>query len=62
MTADRAIFREPGLSGRPYNLTVERSMNLKPETLFNAWTKEFDVWFAAPGSVLMTGKINTPFF
>jgi len=37
-------------------------MNLRPETLFNAWTKELDVWFAAPGSVLMTGKVDTPFF
>lgn len=59
---DNKIFREPDLSNRPLNLTVKRLMNLKPETLFNAWTKEFDVWFAAPGSVLMTGKVNTPFF
>ncbi len=35
-------------------------MNLKPETFFNAWTNKFDVWFAASGSVLMTGKENTP--
>src|SRR5690606_24880806 len=61
MTGNK-IFREPDLSNRPLNLTVERLMNLKPETLFNAWTKEFDVWFAAPGSVLMTDKENTPFF
>lgn len=59
---DKKNFREPDLSNRPLNLDVERLMNLKPETLFNAWTKEFDVWFAAPGSVLMTGKLNTPFF
>lgn len=62
MTTDKEIFREPDLSTRPLNLTVERLMNLKPETLFNAWTNEFDVWFAAPGSVLLTGKVNTPFF
>ena len=62
MTSDKQIFREPDHSDRPYNLTAERLMELKPETLFNAWTKEFDVWFAAPGSVLMTGKANTPFF
>ncbi|MFP4042775.1 MAG: hypothetical protein ACLFT6_08495 [Bacteroidales bacterium] len=37
-------------------------MTLKSEKLFNAWTNEFDVWFAAPGSVLMAGKENTPFF
>ena len=62
MTSDKEIFREPDISGRPYSLAVERLINLKPETLFNAWTKEFDVWFAAPGSVLMTGKVNTAFF
>ena len=62
MNSDKEIFREPDLSTRPLNLTVERLMNLKSETLFNAWTSEFDVWFAVPGSVLMTGKVNTPFF
>lgn len=62
MTIDKVIFREPDLSTRPFNLTVERLMNLNPETLYNAWTNEFEVWFAAPGSVLMTGEVNTPFF
>lgn len=61
-TSDKEIFHEPDISNQPYDLTVERLMNLKSETLFKAWTKEFDVWFAAPGSVLMTGKVNTPFF
>ncbi|WP_228491804.1 SRPBCC domain-containing protein [Prolixibacter sp. NT017] len=56
------IFREPDLSGRPYSLTVEKEMDLEAEILFRAWTKEFDTWFAAPGSVLMTGQVNTPFF
>lgn len=62
MTSNKEIFREPDISNRPYDLTVESLMNLKPETLFNAWTNEFDVWFASPGSVLMAGKVNTPFF
>lgn len=56
------IFREPDLSNRPFSLSVERLMNLPPKTLFNAWTQEFDVWFAAPDSVLMSGEVNTPFF
>lgn len=53
---------EPDLSNRPYHLTVEQLMNLPPENLFNALTKEIDHWFAAPGSVLMTPEVNAPFF
>lgn len=37
-------------------------MDLPPEVLFQAWTKKMDVWFAVPGSVLMKGEVNTPFF
>lgn len=62
MPFTKEIFREPDLSSRPYNLTVEQLMNLPPETLFNAWTKEIDHWFAASGSVLMTPEVNAPFF
>jgi uncharacterized protein YndB with AHSA1/START domain len=56
------IFREPDLSARPFRLAVERQMPLRHETLYKAWTREFDNWFAAPGSVLMTGQLDTPFF
>jgi uncharacterized protein YndB with AHSA1/START domain len=37
-------------------------MPLPPATLYKAWTVEFDRWFAAPGSILMTGQVDTPFF
>jgi hypothetical protein len=37
-------------------------MPLPPATLYKAWTTEFDRWFAVPGSVLMTAKVDTPFF
>ncbi|MDQ0201404.1 SRPBCC family protein [Neobacillus ginsengisoli] len=52
----------PDLSSRPFSLTVERQMELSPNVLFRAWTQQIDRWFAAPGSVLMKGEINTPFF
>ncbi|KHL96892.1 ATPase [Paenibacillus sp. IHB B 3415] len=50
------------LSSRPYNLSVERLMSASPEDLYKAWTKQFDRWFAAPGTVSMEGGVNTPFF
>lgn len=52
----------PDLSTRPFNLMVERLMDAPPDVLFQAWTKQFDQWFAAPGTVLMEGEINTAFF
>jgi uncharacterized protein YndB with AHSA1/START domain len=52
----------PDLSSRPFKLTVERLMDSPPDLLFRAWTKQFDRWFAAPGSVVMKGEVNTIFF
>ncbi len=52
----------PDLSSRPFRLTVERMMRAAPNVLFRAWTQQIDRWFAAPGSVLMKGEVNTVFF
>ncbi|MGM0922254.1 MAG: SRPBCC family protein [Bacillota bacterium] len=52
----------PDLSLRPFSLSVERVMDSSPDVLFKAWTKQFDIWFAAPGSVIMQGEINTVFY
>ncbi|MDP4161026.1 MAG: SRPBCC domain-containing protein [Bacillota bacterium] len=52
----------PDLSSRPFSLSVERVMPFPPKLLYRAWTEQFDLWFAAPGSVLMKGEINAVFF
>ena len=52
----------PDLSLRPLRLTVERTMISPPDVLFRAWTQQFDRWFAAPGTALMKGEVNTPFY
>lgn len=60
--AKEPLFCSPDLSNRPFKLSVERTMKARPDMLFRAWTEQMDHWFAAPGSVLMTPAVNTPFF
>ncbi|WP_425415549.1 SRPBCC family protein [Paenibacillus borealis] len=52
----------PDLTSRLFNLSVDRLMTASPEVLYKAWTKQFDRWFAAPGTLIMEGLVNTPFF
>jgi len=52
----------PDLSSRPLRLTTERTMRAAPNVLFRAWTEQIDLWFAAPGSVLMQAEVNAVFF
>lgn len=52
----------PDLSSRPLLLICEREMAVPANLLFRAWTEQFDRWFAAPGTVLMKGDVNTAFY
>lgn len=56
------IVAPPDVSSRPFALTVDREMLTAPSVLYRAFTKEWDRWFARKGSVLLQGKVNTPFF
>jgi uncharacterized protein YndB with AHSA1/START domain len=52
----------PDLTSRPFTLTASRQMTASPAVLFRAWSERFDRWFAAPGTLLMTPRVDAPFF
>jgi uncharacterized protein YndB with AHSA1/START domain len=54
--------RVPDLSARPFELTAQHLFAKPAAVLYEAWTRGFDRWFAAPGSVLMRPEVDTPFF
>jgi len=53
---------QPDLSGRPFSITVERDMAAPTRALYEAWTRGFDTWFAARGTVLMNAEVTACFF
>jgi len=52
----------PDLSSNPFRFTIERVMDAPPDTLYRAWTEQFDRWFATPGTLLMKAEVNAVFF
>jgi uncharacterized protein YndB with AHSA1/START domain len=41
---------------------VERNMRATTHQIYNAWTREFDRWFAAPGAIEMDASVGSPFW
>lgn len=56
----RVTVPETGM--RPHGLEVSRDMTASPAALYEALTQQFELWFAAPGTVLMEPRVNAPFF
>jgi uncharacterized protein YndB with AHSA1/START domain len=54
--------RMPVLPEKALSFVIDRPMRASPQSIYTAWTKQFDRWFAAPGSTLMAGEVDTPFF
>jgi uncharacterized protein YndB with AHSA1/START domain len=57
-----AMLCQPDLSTRPHALTVEQAMTASADRIYEAWTTGFEGWLAAPGTLLIQGEVNTPYF
>ncbi|QRR00414.1 SRPBCC family protein [Dyadobacter sandarakinus] len=62
MESKTAVICPPDLTLRPLSLKVEKLLALPVIKVFRAWTTEFDLWFAAPGSLLGKPEPNCPFY
>ena len=51
----------PDLSSHPHSMTLEIQMKADAASIYDAWTRDFDLWFAQPGELIMTPEINRPF-
>ena len=52
---------KPDLSDRPLDCVVEATVPLSADVIYHAWTQAFDSWFAAEGSVIMSGEVGTTY-
>ena len=55
-------IQQPDLTSRPHSAHAERWMPHPPSRIYRAWTHEFDLWFAKPGTVVMEPQPGQPFF
>jgi uncharacterized protein YndB with AHSA1/START domain len=61
MSFAKAIAR-PNLSPASFGLKAERNMTASPNVLYRAWTELWELWFAAPGTLIMRAEVNSPFY
>ncbi|MGA8711221.1 MAG: SRPBCC domain-containing protein [Thermoplasmata archaeon] len=52
----------PDLPERPFRFSLERTMKASCSAIYRAWTEQFELWFAAPGTARMSGRVDSPFF
>lgn len=52
----------PDLSARPLQMTCSYTVNAKPEEVYAALTKRFDLWFAQAGTLVLVPEPGRPYF
>jgi uncharacterized protein YndB with AHSA1/START domain len=60
---DHALNQNPGLAppshlGHPHRFTLECQMSSNPMEIYQAWTENFDSWFATPGAISMRPEVG----
>src|SRR5690349_1624524 len=53
---------QPDLCDRPLRCDVERVLGASPATVCAGWTRGWERWFAAPGTLLVTPEVDGRFF
>ena len=52
----------PDHSKRQLTMTCERVINASASGVFAAWTHDFDLWFAQPGTLVLRAHPGEPYF
>lgn len=52
----------PDHSSRKLAMTCERVINASASDVFAAWTHDFDLWFAQPGTLALRAQSGEPYF
>lgn len=60
--SDSEAIAPPKLSKDALCLECQRRMLASCAALYRAWTEQFDLWFANPGSVSMRPQVDAAFF